>query len=624
MASLLRSLSDLRPRASWFVLAGLLTLAAVLRFAGLGWGLRHLPDWDEQVFVENAAAMVQKADLDQRFYQYPGLFFFILAGPLEVLRHVLPPGVGPTTYLAARAVVAAFGVASVALAYLLGARIAGSRGGLAAAFLLAASPIEVSTAHMVRPDVVLETFVLAALLAFTRLGPSLWWDAWAGVLMGAAGSVKPTGALLVPAYLVFRWTRPGRRLTGTLLCGTLAVLTLVGSTPAVFLNRAGLVRGFSEQWGQHYLETPTPLPMTSLAGFYLRTLVHALGIVGCAFAVFGLWAARRRVREWAGVLTYPLGLFLLLSTAQTHWVRLLLPAFGATLLAVALGYEALRRRWPGVALPVLVLGGLLPLSESARLAAAYLRPGTRDRVADWAEAHVPPGGTIVTSMREIGFGVERGEVLFTRNVEAQDRLIGGIAAAIVQPRSEPPLRSDQAVVATFAPVMDPEVEGPTIVVGRVPDAARRRLRPVSLEGVALRASSGEAQLAAAVDGSLETYWATSAKGPREEWIEARLGAPAEIARVSLRLGNRPARWGRRIRLSVSDDGRSWRFVETAAARPAVEEQAGADEGEASQVLLLEPVLARWLRVEAESGQGKRWGFAELAIDEADPASGRSR
>lgn len=616
--------NDTRPRNLGLILVGLLALAAGLRFAGLGWGLRHLPDWDEQVFVENAAAMVQKANLDQRFYQYPGLFFFTLAGPLALLRPLLPAGVGPASYLAARGVVAAFGVASVALAYLLGARIAGSRGGLAAAFLLAVSPIEVATAHMVRPDVVLETFALAALLSFGRVGRSLWWDVWAGVLMGAAGSVKPTGALLVPAYLVFRWTRPGPRVTGSLVCGLLAVVTLVISTPTVFLNWAGMVRGFSEQWGQHYPQTTTPLPMTSLMAFYLRTVVHALGVVGCALAVVGLWGERRRVREWAGVLVFPLGLFLLLSTAQIHWVRLLLPAFGAASLAIALGYEALQRRWPGLALSVLVLGGLLPLTESLRLDAAYLRPGTRDRVADWAEAHVPPGGTVVTSMREIGFGMERGEVLFTRNVEAQDRLIGGVADAIVQPLGQPPLRADQTVVATFAPARNSEVEGPTIVVSRVPDALRRRFRPVSLSGAALRASSGEGQVAAVVDGALDTYWATSETGPREEWLEVKLEAPVDLARVSLRLGNRPARWGRRLRLLVSGDGGSWRVVETAAARPTVEQQVGVDLGQASQVLLLEPVRTRWIRVEAESGRGKRWGFAELGIDEEDPASGRGR
>ena len=36
-------------------LVALLALAAVLRFTGLGWGLRHRPPLDERFFVSNAA-----------------------------------------------------------------------------------------------------------------------------------------------------------------------------------------------------------------------------------------------------------------------------------------------------------------------------------------------------------------------------------------------------------------------------------------------------------------------------------------------------------------------------------------------------------------------------------------
>src|SRR6185369_15491760 len=124
------STSPMNGTGARVLLVAILVLAAALRFTGLGWGLRHLPDLDERWFVEAIGRM-----------------------------------------LAARAVVALFGVAAVALTYVLGARFVGRGGGLAAALLVAVSPVEVFTAHMVRPDVALEVLVLLAFLAFLRLGP---------------------------------------------------------------------------------------------------------------------------------------------------------------------------------------------------------------------------------------------------------------------------------------------------------------------------------------------------------------------------------------------------------------------------------------------------------------------
>jgi len=149
-------------------LGSILLLAGVLRFTGLGWGLRHTPHWDERVFVENAVQMVAARDLDHRYYEYPGLFFYLLY-PVLGIGGFAPPAT-PAAYLAVRGVVAAFGVASVAGVYLLGTRLSGPAAGLVGALLLAASPLDVSTAHEVRPDVVLQFFVLVALLAFRRIG----------------------------------------------------------------------------------------------------------------------------------------------------------------------------------------------------------------------------------------------------------------------------------------------------------------------------------------------------------------------------------------------------------------------------------------------------------------------
>jgi Dolichyl-phosphate-mannose-protein mannosyltransferase/F5/8 type C domain len=614
----------LKARVPWSLAAliGILALAAALRFVGLGWGLRHPPDWDERAFVEGAASMLRNRDLDPRFYEYPGLFFFLLAGPLALLRTVFHVG-GPSSYLVARAVVAAFGVASVGLTYRLCAKVAGAPAGLAAALFLAVSPIEVSTAHMVRPDVVLETVCLAALLVFVGLGSGLRRDVAAGALLGAAVSVKPTGVLLLPALAAHRWAAPGSRWRGLVVAGVAACVVFLLTTPAVFIRPVELMDGLTLQFRYHYREaTDTPTLMAGLV-FYLRTLVHGFGPLGCALGLAGLWTQRRRLGDLRGALAFGLALLLVLSGAQTHWVRLLLPAFGVAAVAIGLGCAGLSRWAPRLAAAAALLGALPPLVESVGYARDARRPGTRDRAADWVLDHVAPEGMTLTSMRQIGFD-RRSNVVLVRGVPEQDRLLALAADAIIQPAREPPLVARPVELATFEAVHDPDVEGAAIVISRAPEGARRFFRDVPLAGAVLRSSSGRGDLPALLDGRLDTYWATATAGPGREWIEIQLPTPVCLGRVELRLGRRAPRWGRHARLSTGADDGGWRTLVAAPGRPTVDEQPGVDDGEASQVFLVEPVVTRRLRIEASSAPGKRWGFAELRLSEVETRSARDR
>src|SRR5262245_8375626 len=145
------------------LLVPIVLLAAALRFTGLDWGLRHPPHNDERSFVENAEHMLRARTLDHRFYEYPALFLYLLV-PVQAAA-----GDGPGAYLAARGLVASFGVLSVGLVGLIGMRRFGAWAGLSAAALLAVSPLEVITAHEVRPDVALESFALVALASLWAL-----------------------------------------------------------------------------------------------------------------------------------------------------------------------------------------------------------------------------------------------------------------------------------------------------------------------------------------------------------------------------------------------------------------------------------------------------------------------
>lgn len=231
------------------LLGAVLVLGATLRFSGLAWGLRHTPDMDERYFVESVAEMLEHDDLDHRFHEYPALFFYLLR-PVLALE---PRPFGASAYLLARGVVAAFGVLSVGLTYLLGARLFGRRTGLAAAAFLAVSPVEVHTAHMVRPDVALESFVLLGLLAFTRIGARVRDDLLAGAAVGAATAVKFSGVLVAVPYLAQRLVTPPFRFFRLVLAGTASIAVFALLSPYSFLHFGDFAKGVHTQVAYHYV-----------------------------------------------------------------------------------------------------------------------------------------------------------------------------------------------------------------------------------------------------------------------------------------------------------------------------------------------------------------------------------
>jgi len=120
-----------RGRASRFLpLTALLVivgLAAHLRYSGLAWGARHPMHTDEQVYVANVVSMLDAGDFDHRFYTYPALFYYLLAAGIAPLG---PDGWHTSdAYVAARGVVATFGVLNVALLAFVVGRLLGEEAG---------------------------------------------------------------------------------------------------------------------------------------------------------------------------------------------------------------------------------------------------------------------------------------------------------------------------------------------------------------------------------------------------------------------------------------------------------------------------------------------------------------
>jgi hypothetical protein len=234
---------------------------------------------------------------------------------------------------------------------------------------------------------------------------------WAGVALGATAAVKFTGALLLPAYLLARWLRPGSRWQGTAVAGLAALAVWVLTTPYAVLTPASFFGGVVINWTYHYRGGGMAPRFLEIASFYLRTLAGGVGLVGVPLAALGLLAARRHWRAWLPGLSYAAVLVGVLSTAEARWARLVVSALGVVAVLAALGFAVVARRWPraGVLLALAIAAVLLPKAiENTR---SFLQPRTMDRALDWIEANVPAGAHVLTDMPELGIDRRRFEVL---------------------------------------------------------------------------------------------------------------------------------------------------------------------------------------------------------------------
>ncbi len=596
-------------RYRFVALLAILVLAAALRFAGLSAGLRHTPFIDEQFFVMNVEGMLDRGDLDHRFHMYPGFFFYLLAPVLAMMDRPF----GADAYLVARGVVAGLGVATVALVYVLGARLGSPRAGLIGAVVLAVSPVAVYVAHEVRPDVALGFFAMTGLLLIARVDGRYKGDALSGIAVGMATAIKFTGVTLALPYVVRRWPFAEKRWRGMLLAGAVSIVAYGVLSPYSFLHFDDFVEGVLLQKSYHdEIRGRGPRDFGDVASVYVtHVLPRSLGLPALLAAVVGLWVRRKDWRDVLPLAVLPLALIAVLSTAQIHRSRYFLAALGAMAVLAGIGLEAAwkRSRVLGVALLLIAVG--VPLNTTIRDVAAFRRPSTLDRVLDWTSANIAAGRRIATTHAQIGLDRTRYEIVPMADWSPAGRRAAGYAdvvIAVVADRREPlPGFSRRFSADPTHPLEGPAME----VLVRDTDVASTTL--VDLRNARLRASEGGDRLGLVVDGDLGTRWETKETQRAGMWVEVGLETPRLIDRVELAMGGRPNQWGRHVEIEISEDGREWVRVETTPGRAMVPDQVQGEGGRTQVLLLTTPQAAVALRVIlVDSGQ-PRWGFAEMAL-----------
>jgi 4-amino-4-deoxy-L-arabinose transferase-like glycosyltransferase len=423
-------------------LALLIVLGGALRLAGIDAGNPYVYHPDEWYLAKTGMVMVRELDPLPHFYQYPSLMPILsavvaavvrgLGGPtLEtdqpwlLEREVLPEQF--VYFLAVRVLVAMIGLATILVVYLIGARLRGRTAGLAAAAIVAVSPLHITNSRFATTDVPLALAGAVALLVTIHAvkdGRDRWWAA-AGIAAGIAASTKWNGLAILGVPLLACFLAGGRasdlvrpaaliafaRRRTPWLIGFAAVATVLAITPGLLLEFRTAGRNIL-QLGRHYGEAE-PYSSVDSISYAAGALAQGLGplVVVAALVGLALMLADRRPAE-VPIPAFVAVYFLVVALAPRQYERnlmLLVP-----LLAVAAGAavaetaartaEILRRRTSsgetttaaaGAVAAALLAVALIPGTVGVvQAATAPVGPDTRTIAIDWIHANIPAGSSI--------------------------------------------------------------------------------------------------------------------------------------------------------------------------------------------------------------------------------------
>lgn len=395
---------------NWTDIAARTSLAAAL---GIGtflrmWELNALGyNSDEAVYAGQAASIAndpQLAEFFPIFRAHPLLFQSVLSLGFHL-------GAGD---LFGRLVSVAIGIATVYLAYRLGALLYGRKAGLLAALFLALMPYHVLVTRQVLldgPMTFFATLILYLLARFMTTRRPAWLYA-AGAAMGLTFLAKEPGILFLGAIYSFFALTPEARVRVKDLVLAMAVMALVIAPFPLSL----LLAGKTDTGGQFLLWQLFRRPNHEWH-FYASTVPELVGPLVIVAAVAGLLLLRRE-RSWRETLllswiVVPVLFFQLWPVKGFQYLLPVAPAI-AVLAGRTLGrwspgasLTILRRRVDGTSLgtlaAALVAVSLLvpawhqvqPSTSDSILAGSGGVPGGRD-AGQWIEEHVPEGAQLMT------------------------------------------------------------------------------------------------------------------------------------------------------------------------------------------------------------------------------------
>ncbi len=424
-SSEIRNSSPLKIRAAFAVILG---LGLALRLTGIKFGFPGKFRPDEEYLIYTSLALSFK-NPNPHFFVYPSLWFYVLALYFFLLRSVgeywgwYPQGFSAyldstlvvPAYLWARVLSAGVGTLSIVLAYRLGKLLENEMVGLASALLLAFSFLHAKESHFATTDAALTFWCLLALylMAKSIVHGKLRALLFASITVGLAISTKYSGAPLglpLSLTILFYSIQHCRRkffrsfvFVGT-LCGILAVLAFVCTSPFCVFDRAGMRDAF--QYQINFLRDGIGINMPYGWPWLFRySLPVALGTPLFPFSIAALFLPAffyRQSSKWQAYLvlaSFPLGLGASLVRSKWLFIRYVLPAIPVLLVfASAFSYQLCRplkgKLAPAAFVIFIAVLAAEPALRAVQHSVILCEADTRELARKWLFNHVPEGTPI--------------------------------------------------------------------------------------------------------------------------------------------------------------------------------------------------------------------------------------
>lgn len=421
--------------------------AFVLRAWHLSGGIPYSVGYDEPFVMSAALRVVKSGDFNPHVFDYPGLYIYVQA-VLAVFVYMFGATSGAWTtlahfgnadvYLWGRLVTVALGTATVYVVFRAGATWRNAAVGLAAALLMAVTPIHVRESHFVLTDVPMTFFVTLTLLMSLRAKerPTLVRLAVAGAMAGLAAGTKYNGAyaLVMPmiAAVAARSPelRPSRTVPVVLAASGVAFLAVA---PYTVLDLPGFLNGWGALASAY---RPRSSHLDSGWFVYLKYLRGTLGWPGSALAVYGAGlivvdAVRRRSYTHALLLlVFPAAYFGLIARSTLTYARYALPIVPFACLwagvAMAAVWEAVQRPLPAtwmrraaaVALAFAVV--VQPGISAAAFGRIMGQDSTQAAAWEWISRNATFGSKVLSEAKSLEIPPERYAIEVVRSVAGLD------------------------------------------------------------------------------------------------------------------------------------------------------------------------------------------------------------